>query len=383
MTKQGMSVLLILFLIMPLGPWSQSQGTAIAEASPVVAAAMPSMYFPETGHHVRGAFNEFFARHGGAPIIGYPLTEAFIQGGRRIQIFEHLALARDLTTSGQVRPVAISLRLKKVEPAIPASLVPEDTDESSRYYAATGHLVVQPFLGFFQDAGGEDLFGYPVTQVRIEKGRVVQYFENARLEWNEQARQVEVSSLARVYLQSLDLPPSLTAPVDPTLPPRRMLATPTLSLTRIRPATATSTISPTLEATPIPTVNTPSAVVATAATAEPKTLMLPLIMTVPEHNLVVDAYVKYPQAGQGGQQTVYVAVRDWQGKPVEDAKVQLTAHQGTDIEAQRSASTGPEGRVGFRFSIEPAGDERSVIVDLCAWHGAARGLAQVAFAVRW
>ncbi|ACZ37456.1 N-acetylmuramoyl-L-alanine amidase [Sphaerobacter thermophilus] len=45
-------------------------------------------YFTETGHFVGGAFWEYWQRHGGLMIFGYPLTEEIVEDGRTVQYFE-------------------------------------------------------------------------------------------------------------------------------------------------------------------------------------------------------------------------------------------------------------------------------------------------------
>jgi lipoprotein-anchoring transpeptidase ErfK/SrfK len=52
------------------------------------------------------------------------------------------------------------------------------------YFQATGHAVDDNygFLSFWRANGGEQLLGFPVTEVFEEGGRLVQYFERGRLE---------------------------------------------------------------------------------------------------------------------------------------------------------------------------------------------------------
>jgi hypothetical protein len=73
-------VLLLLALIAPLAtPRANTQaGTPI--------------WFPETGHMLAYGFREFYDRHGGLPIFGYPLTEVFVEDGRPVQYFERARL---------------------------------------------------------------------------------------------------------------------------------------------------------------------------------------------------------------------------------------------------------------------------------------------------
>lgn len=57
----------------------------------------------------------------------------------------------------------------------PASWLP-------RCYEATGHAVSGNFLRAFDAMGGQRSLGYPITEPLMQEGRLVQYFEFARLE---------------------------------------------------------------------------------------------------------------------------------------------------------------------------------------------------------
>jgi hypothetical protein len=45
-------------------------------------------YFPETGHTIQFAFQEFFSENGGLDNFGYPVTEFFHENGRFVQYFQ-------------------------------------------------------------------------------------------------------------------------------------------------------------------------------------------------------------------------------------------------------------------------------------------------------
>lgn len=51
-------------------------------------------------------------------------------------------------------------------------------------YKETGHTLAYSFREFWIRNGGLPIFGYPITEVYVEDGRPVQYFERARLEWH-------------------------------------------------------------------------------------------------------------------------------------------------------------------------------------------------------
>lgn len=63
-------------------------------------------------------------------------------------------------------------------PVVPATAQEEDT----RFFPETRQYVSGRFLEFWERQGGLDVFGYPLTERRIEGGRPAQYFERARFE---------------------------------------------------------------------------------------------------------------------------------------------------------------------------------------------------------
>ena len=56
------------------------------------------------------------------------------------------------------------------------------TSEEVRCYVASGHTIRGEFLRTYDALGGQLSLGYPITEPLIQEGRVVQYFEYARLE---------------------------------------------------------------------------------------------------------------------------------------------------------------------------------------------------------
>ncbi|TAK30017.1 MAG: peptidoglycan hydrolase [Chloroflexota bacterium] len=65
----------------------------------------------------------------------------------------------------------------------PAISAPGD----SMYFAATRHTVRGAFLQYFATRGGLNIFGFPRTDEIVENGRVVQYFQRARMEWHPES----------------------------------------------------------------------------------------------------------------------------------------------------------------------------------------------------
>lgn len=53
-----------------------------------------------------------------------------------------------------------------------------------KYFPETGHTVGGDFLTFWQNNGGDEIFGKPLTEEVLEQGVTVQYFEKARFEYH-------------------------------------------------------------------------------------------------------------------------------------------------------------------------------------------------------
>ncbi len=69
----------------------------------------------------------------------------------------------------------------------PSSFAPaQPTAQKSgcMYFAATQHNLCAGFEAYWQQFGGENIFGMPVTEEFQENGVTVQYFERARFEWH-------------------------------------------------------------------------------------------------------------------------------------------------------------------------------------------------------
>lgn len=87
------------------------------------------------------------------------------------------------------------------------------------FFQETGHTLAYGFRAFFDQHGGLAVFGYPLTEVYIEDGRPVQYFERARLEWHATLGLVQAGHLGRWATARLAEPAMQPVPViDPADP---------------------------------------------------------------------------------------------------------------------------------------------------------------------
>ncbi len=94
--------------------------------------------------------------------------------------------------------------------------VSAQSQDGQRYFDETGHTVIGPFLKFFDEHGGLEIFGYPITEQFFDSNeRLVQYFQRARFEWrpdNPEGFQVQLGLLgdelgySRPRLAASDIP---------------------------------------------------------------------------------------------------------------------------------------------------------------------------------
>jgi hypothetical protein len=78
--------------------------------------------------------------------------------------------------------VLVSLALAGCGSGYPAAYLSEEVATQVHCYPATGHTVSGNFLRYFEAMGGIESLGLPITEPLEQDGRLVQYFEYARLE---------------------------------------------------------------------------------------------------------------------------------------------------------------------------------------------------------
>lgn len=151
--------------------------------------------FDETGHCITGAILSYWEQNGGIPVFGYPITnlqEETIVGDNGVswtgpvQWFE-----RDrLEDHGSEGVMAGRLGAKILElQGTPWYTFPQVSSaaEGCLFFQATGHSLCEPFRSYWEQNGGLERFGYPITEPheRTLDGEwtgTVQYFERRRME---------------------------------------------------------------------------------------------------------------------------------------------------------------------------------------------------------
>lgn len=161
-----------------------------ALAAPVKAHAdLAQRCFSETGYCISGPIREYWEQHGGLPIFGYPIaaqqTETVEGQTLPVQWFE-----RDrLEDHGELGVLAGRLGARLLElNSMPWEYFPKanSAPRGCQFFAETGHSLCEPYLGYWQQNGGLERFGYPVTEPFFETVEgtklAVQYFERRRME---------------------------------------------------------------------------------------------------------------------------------------------------------------------------------------------------------
>jgi hypothetical protein len=264
------------------------------------AQAQPEQYFAETGHTVRGEFLDFFNAHGGLRIFGFPITEEFSLNGRTVQYFQ---LARmDLYPE---KPAGQRVQLgplgEELGEATPPGSAPGPDTYFQRYFTETGHSVIYAFLSFFDQNGGADLFGYPISEYGPEngKGRIVQYLQRAKLEWYPELapeQRVQLADLGSIHFDRL----AAQGKVDPALK---------------NPVAAPGTIGD-----------------------------VPL-------SLKVNATTKNTIASRRDAQTLYVYVTDQKYMPIKNAEVTYTVRDAVGAQTFTMPRTDANGFTSVTFDI--------------------------------
>lgn len=202
--------LLLLLLILSL----TSRGHANAQSSDV-------LFFPETGHNVKGDFLRYYKSVRDAKLVfGYPITEQITsKDGKTVQYFQRarFELRADLPERVQLTPVGQAAYTAGQQLSIESS-------PGCKLFS-TGFRVCFAFLDFYELNNGAAQFGNPISPFEFRENLIVQYFERARFEWRAdrpEGQRVVLSDLGRYYFDYLgEDTSSLRAikPIDATINP--------------------------------------------------------------------------------------------------------------------------------------------------------------------
>ncbi|HEX2911178.1 MAG TPA: SMP-30/gluconolactonase/LRE family protein [Chloroflexia bacterium] len=169
-------------------------------------AAEDSQVFPETGRTVSGKFLDYWRKNGGLPVYGYPITDAQPEvdpeTGKTFltQWFERNRFELHPENAGTKYEVLLGLLGKDlrrealaVDPDFQrtgARVVAGQPAQEQVYFSETGHNLRFGFLKYWQQNGGLERFGFPISEEHPEvdpetnKVFVSQWFERARFEYH-------------------------------------------------------------------------------------------------------------------------------------------------------------------------------------------------------
>ncbi len=195
---------LSLLIILSLTSW----GTAKAQSSDV-------LYFPETGHNVRGDFLRYYQSIRDPKLVfGYPITEQIVsRDGRTVQYFQRVRfeLRPDLPERVQLTAVGqASYQTGSQQLSI--------NNSQGCDIFPTGYRVCFAFLDFYKLNGGAVQFGNPISPFEFHENLIVQYFERARFEWRAdrpEGQRVVLTDLGRYYFDQLGEDPAALKPISP------------------------------------------------------------------------------------------------------------------------------------------------------------------------
>lgn len=178
---------------------------------PAQAQNTDSYFFNQTRHNVQGDFWRYYQNVKDAKtVLGYPITEQF--RNKENILVQYFQRARLEIKNGQVRLSPLGVQTYK------SGIQLNINNQSACETYKTGFSVCYAFLDFFKDHGGVALFGDPISPFEYQENRIVQYFQNGRLEWhpsNPESQRVVVGNLGSTYFNIIGEDPARLTGVIP------------------------------------------------------------------------------------------------------------------------------------------------------------------------
>jgi hypothetical protein len=191
------------------------------------------------GHIVSGEFLKFYRSVDNPErLFGLPITVEFdhpLQPGKRVQYFERVRMDLDPSLPAGQQVSLAPIGEYAYDPSRPGVEVPYQPNDPQCRSFSNGLRVCYSFRELF-DSYGQKYFGLPVSNmVMTDENRLVQYFQNLRLEWRGEmpvGRRVVVTPLGRVDFDRQIGDPAL---LDPKPGPIARQVIPTLRVFPGRP----------------------------------------------------------------------------------------------------------------------------------------------------
>ena len=200
------ALLVVLLIIRPGGVTAQTGG---------------ARYFPETGHWVNGEFLRAYESVADPLLVyGYPITGSFQSQScsqkpcLTVQYFDHVRFEQHPENPPESHIIISSLGdfQHTMDGTAVVAAIPSNSNACRLIYQdpqKAGIPVCYAFLKFYDTYGGIAQFGYPISEVEIREGRLVQYFNYARFEWhpeNPSGQRVTLTDLGQIFFSETEDP---------------------------------------------------------------------------------------------------------------------------------------------------------------------------------
>lgn len=152
----------------------------------------------------------FVEAHGGAAVFGTRLSgrRTAADGAQEI-VYENGILVEASNGGATLRALGRAALGQPVPPAQQLAL------PGVQFFPETKHNVRDAFLEFFARHGGSALFGLPLSEMHIEGGMLVQYFENAVFTFRPGAVNAQGVALRDLGRSALNAAPASTPTAEP------------------------------------------------------------------------------------------------------------------------------------------------------------------------
>jgi hypothetical protein len=279
-----------------------------------------------------GRFVEYFDTHGGLAVLGYPITDAFVdpESGLLIQYTQNARIEYfpdpqlgDFVT--RLNPLGETMG--GWQPPLGAGQGAFGAQPDCDFFPISGHNVCYAFREYFEAHGGLATFGYPISEFTLESDRIVQYFQGFQLAFypeNLPGDQVRVSPLGRAHFEVMGYDKRLLWPNPPS-----------------------------------------------------ETMSYEVV------ELQAQASVLHPVLGPSGTQNIFVIVRDQNMMPVQGAAVTLVAHFPGLDRTMLMPQTDERGLSQWALSYEAQTPGTLISLDVLVSQGTLMAATRDSFRIWW
>jgi len=148
-------------------------------------------YYGATQRYVGYGFRKFFDDNGGIDQFGLPITDEFERKGVTSQYFQRARLEFHPELGGVVTRANVGREFLALHGGLPERVAPPrgELPPTIAYFPETGHYVRAAFKAYFEERGGVEVLGLPLSEEVVYLGITAQWFEKGRLEWHPEIGQ--------------------------------------------------------------------------------------------------------------------------------------------------------------------------------------------------